>query len=284
MDARSSSYPALRLGSKVRRDGIISGVILLIKSWPRLWQSTCDVIRQKYIGSVFGSVWIFIFPLIQLTVFAVLYALIFRIRPNGLSEWEYVLFVFSGLVPLLAFSESLTTAASSLLANKGLLLNTVFPAELIPLRAALASQVSGVAAMIITIILAVSIGRANIVTIAAVPVAWILLLMFVVGFGWVLSLLSLVSKDVQYFLGLVIMVLMIASPYAYTPEMVPGALKPLLYVNPLAYYVRIFQSLICFGQWPPFGDSLVAVGLSLASFFGGFALFRKVKRVFFDYA
>ena len=271
-------------GTKPRKIGVISDLKVLVKCWPKLLQSTCDVIRQKYTGSVFGSMWVFIFPLIQLTVFALLYAVIFKIRPSGLTEWGYVLFVFSGLVPLMAFNESLTVAASSLLANRGLLLNTVFPAELIPFRAALATQVSGVAGIVITLVLAASIGRASIVTIAAVPVAWVLLFMFVVGVGWILSLLSLVSKDVPYVLSLVIMVLMIVSPFAYTPEMVPASLKPLLYLNPLAYYVQVFQSLICYGQWPPAGVSLFVVALSFSSFIGGFVLFRKVKRVFFDYA
>lgn len=231
-----------------------------------------------------GSLWVVLFPLLQLTVFAVLYTVIFKIRPSGLTEWGYVVLVFSGLVPLLAFSETLVSTSSSLSSNKALLLNTVFPAELIPVRVALASQIAGLAGLLITVIVAAVAGRANPMTLIALPLAWLLLFMFVLGLGWILSLLSLVAQDIQHGLGLVTMLVMILSPFAYTPEMVPVALKPLLYINPLSYYVLIFQNLICYGEWPSLPIVLVAVFLSTVSFLGGFFVFQKAKQLFFDYA
>jgi lipopolysaccharide transport system permease protein len=209
---------------------------------------------------------------------------IFKIRPSGLTEWGYVTLVFSGLVPLLCFSETLVSTTSSLSANRALLLNTVFPAELIPVRVAIAAQVSGVAGLLITVSLTIALGRANPLTLVAVPLVWVLLFMFSMGMGWILSLLSLVAKDVQHALGLIIMLIMILSPFAYTPEMVPPALKPLLYLNPLSYYVLSFQSLICYGEWPPLHIIAAATLLSLFSFLGGFAVFQKAKQIFFDYA
>ena len=210
--------------------------------------------------------------------------MIFKIRPSGLTEWGYVTLVFSGLVPLLCFSETLVSTTSSLSANRALLLNTVFPAELIPVRVAIAAQVSGVAGLLITVSLTIALGRANPLTLVAVPLVWVLLFMFSMGMGWILSLLSLVAKDVQHALGLIIMLIMILSPFAYTPEMVPPALKPLLYLNPLSYYVLSFQSLICYGEWPPLHIIAAATLLSLFSFLGGFAVFQKAKQIFFDYA
>jgi len=243
-----------------------------------------ETVRQKYTGSVLGSLWVFVFPLLQLTVFAALYTMIFKIRPTGLTEWGYVTLVFSGLVPLLCFSETLVSTTTSLSANRALLLNTVFPAELIPVRVALAAQVSGLAGLLITVAVTIIVGRANLLTLAVVPFVWILLFLFSVGLGWILSLFSLVAKDVQHALGLITMLITILSPFAYTPEMVPPALKPLLYLNPLSYYVLSFQSLICYGELPPLHIVAVATTLSLVSFLGGFAVFRKAKQIFFDYA
>jgi len=243
-----------------------------------------ETVRQRYTGSVLGSFWVFLFPLLQLSVFAALYTVIFKIRPTGLTEWGYVTLVFSGLVPLMCFSETLVSTTSSLSANRALLLNTVFPAELIPVRVALAAQVSGFAGLFITVVVTIAVGRANPLTLAAVPFVWLLLFMFSIGLGWILSLLSLVAKDVQHALGIITMLVMILSPFAYTPEMVPTALKPFLYLNPLSYYVLTFQSLICYGEWPPLHIIAAATILSLASFLGGFAIFRKAKQIFFDYA
>jgi lipopolysaccharide transport system permease protein len=184
----------------------------------------------------------------------------------------------------MAFNEALTAATSSLSANKNLLLNTVFPAELIPLRAALSAHVTSLVGLVLTLVVGFALGRTSWQAILLVPVFWILLLMFAMGIGWVFSLFSLVARDIQHGLGIVTMLLFVLSPFAYTPEMVPAALKPLIYLNPLSYFVLTFQQLICFGTWPDPIACAGAVILGVGSFFVGFSVFQRAKYVFFDYA
>ena len=241
-------------------------------------------VRQQYTGSVLGAFWAFLFPLLQLSIFAGLYTVIFKVRPTGLTEWEYVLLVFSGLVPLLTFTAIITAATSSLTANKNLLLNTVFPAELIPLRSALAAHVPGLAGLSITLVLGFVLGRTSWQAVLLVPVFWLLLIMFAIGLGWMLSLFSLVAKDIQHGIGLILMLMTILSPFAYTPEMVPSALKFIIYLNPLSYFVLSFQQIIAYGTWPDLAPTIGALILGLGSLLLGYAVFLKAKFAFFDYA
>lgn len=267
-----------------QRIGIFKALIGLTKYRTRLMEGVACDVRQRYVGSLFGSMWAVLFPVLQMSIYTGLYTLIFKIRPSGLTSMGYVVLVFSGLVPLLAFNEALNSSASSLSANKSLLLNTVFPAELIPLRSVLAAQVTGIIGLIITLVLGYSLGYTSWHAALLVPVFWILLIMFAAGLGWILSLLSLVIKDIQHSLSLVLMLVFILSPFAYTPEMVPERLKFFIYANPLSYFVLSFQKLICYGTWP---DPVAACGaafLSIGSFLLGLILFQKVKHVFFDYA
>jgi lipopolysaccharide transport system permease protein len=250
----------------------------------RVLEGVIHDIRQRYIGSVFGSLWAVIFPLLQLSIYATLYCFIFKVRPPGLTEMGYVVLICSGLVPLMAFNEALTAATSSLSANKNLLLNTVFPAELIPLRAAIAAQVTSLVGLIITLIAGFVLGRTSWQAVLLVPVYWVLLFMFALGIGWIFSLVSLVARDIQHSLGLILMLLFVLSPFAYTPEMVPAAIKPIIYMNPLSYFVLTFQQLICYGTWPDPIAASGAVILALGSFFVGFSIFQRAKYVFFDYA
>lgn len=257
---------------------------ILLRHRRRLLEGVMLDVRQQYTGSVLGIFWAFLFPLFQLTIFAGLYTVIFKVRPSGLTEWEYVLLVFSGLVPLLAFNAILTSSAGSLAANKNLLLNTIFPAELIPLRSALASHVPGLAGLAITLFLGFALGRTGWQSILLVPFFWILLVMFAIGLGWVLSLLTLVARDIQHGLGLVLMLMTVLSPFAYTPEMVPDALKFLLYFNPLSYFVLSFQQVIAYGTWPDFVPALGSFIFGVGGFVLGYAAFLKSKFLFFDYA
>jgi len=266
------------------RLSVLRSLRVLFTYRARLWEGIVSDARQRYAGSVLGMAWNFVLPLFQLSIYTVVYVYIFRIRPASLTEYQYVVLVFSGLVPLLAFNESLTSATGALVANRSLLMNSVFPAELIPVRAAFAGQAPSIVGLAVTLVAGVAVASAGWRTALIVPVLWLLLLMLAVGLGWVLSLLTLIARDVQHGLGLVMLALFILSPFAYTPDMVPRGSRPLLYANPLSYYVLSFQQAICYGRWPPAEILLPATALSCICFFGGFALFHRMKYVFFDYA
>ena len=250
----------------------------------RLLEGVRQDVRQTFVGSAIGTAWVVILPLLQLGIYAGLYSVIFKIRVSDLSTVGYIVLVFSGLVPLMAFSNAVTGATTSLSTNKNLLLNTVFPAELIPLRSALSAHAPSLFGLLLTLIVGFASGHTSWNAIIFVPVFWLLLLMFSVGLGWIFSLISLIARDIQHSLSLIIMLLFVLSPFAYTPDMVPAALKPIVYLNPLSYFVLSFQQLICYGVLP---DATVAIGailLGFGGFFFGFIIFQKAKYVFFDYA
>jgi lipopolysaccharide transport system permease protein len=268
----------------IAHNSAMSVARLLVAYRRRVLEGVLSDVRQRYTGSIFGIFWAVLFPILQLGIYAGLYAVIFKIRPSGLTEFGYVLLIFSGLVPLFAFNEALSGAITSLSSNKSMLLNTVFPAELIPLRSALAGHIPTLFGLLITVMLGFVLGRTGWEAIVLVPVFWILLLMFAIGIGWILSLVSLIARDIQHGISLVIMLMFVLSPFAYTPEMVPQSLKAIIYLNPLSYFVLTFQQLITYGSAPGWVPAIGATLLGITSFGIGFATFQRTKHVFFDYA
>ncbi len=264
--------------------GLLNSLRRIVTYRQRILDGVCQDVKQRYVGSLFGMAWAILVPLLQLGIYAGLYYFVFKVRPSGLSECGYVMLVFSGLVPLMAFNEIVTSAMNSLASNKSLLLNTVFPAEFIPLRAGLAGHVTSLIGLAMTMCAGYLVGQTSWHALLLAPLFWILLVMFAMGIGWILSLIAIVARDIQYGIGILLMLAMILSPFAYTAEMVPRLLKPLIYLNPLSYFVLTFQSLICYGTWPNIYIASGAAALALISFLAGFYLFQRVKYVFFDYA
>lgn len=250
--------------------------------WEIFWSTTIVELRSKYAGSVLGIVWLIISPIILMAIYTLVYTVVFRIQPPKMTLAAYVIYIFSGLLPLIAFSSSLSEGATSLSANRQILLNTVFPSELVPLRAA----VMGMASMPIG--LAVLLGAAVFLvqpapTFLLVPFVLLLQLMFQAGVAWVLSLITLVLRDVQHILQYVTMILIVITPIGYTPDMIPTQLRILMYANPIYYYVATYQSIIVYGEVPsPIILSFCCL-LSLISFCGGFWVFQRAKLAFYDY-
>lgn len=246
-------------------------------------RTTLAEIRQRYAGLVIGRLWILLSPLLLMTLYSVIYIMVFQIRPIGLSQTEYVLYIFAGLIPFLGFVEALNAGTTSLSTNRAILLNTVFPAELIPLRAVVASQATTAVGFGMVIIGALALGKTP-TTLLAAPLVLFFQCMFVAGLVWVLSLTNLVLRDIQQTLSFLSMLLVIVSPISYTRDMVPPPFRMIIYLNPLSYFVISFQDLIVFGRLSSPSIAAVSAALALLSFGVGFGVFKRLKQVFFDYA
>ena len=109
-----------------------------------LWATFLIELQKKYSGSVLGKLWLVLYPLLLLSVYLFVYLVVFKMRFPGYSEFNYVMYVFCGLIPYLGFSEALTTGCHSIKQNMHLLKNVIIPIELVAIRSvamSLASQV-----------------------------------------------------------------------------------------------------------------------------------------------
>ncbi|MCB8820161.1 ABC transporter permease [Microvirga rosea] len=240
-------------------------------------------IRQKYAGSVLGRAWFFINPLIFLGLYALVYIYIYKLNFDGVNLRQYILYIFCGVFTLQMFAEGLSSGATSLLQNKALISNSVFPAELIVVRSIAASQVPGFVSMMIAIVLSVAIGQAS-SAIFLVPYVLIMMVFFLLGIGMLLAAFSLIMRDIPEILKFVNMVLLIVSPIAYFIKDVPDLLKAVIYFNPLAYFMAPVQSALVFSQVPKASSIVIMSIVCLGCFCLGHLFMVRVKNILSDYA
>jgi lipopolysaccharide transport system permease protein len=260
------------------------GPFKLIKRHFALLKSSVIVdIKQQHAGSILGLFWIFLGPLFLLTIYAFIYALVLKVRPSDLDTLPYILFIFSGLVPFLSFSGGLTQGTGTLAANKQLLMNTVFPSELLILKSGIVNALVLVIGLAITILASFVILTPS-VTVLLVPFIMVMQVLFVVGITWIFSLINLVAKDIQQLLTYLVTLLMIISPIAYTPAMIPSSMKFVIYLNPLSYYILCYQQCIVYGVFPNLMIFSVMILQSLLMFCIGYSIFNRAKRFYNDFA
>jgi len=263
--------------------GIRNGSARYLVSHRRLlWRVTRNELHARYAGSHLGQLWVFIAPLLILSVYALTYVEILRVRLAGLSSWEYVVFIFSGLVPYLMAADALVNGVSSVVANKSVLSNTVFPIDLAPVKSVLTAQPVMISGMGVTLVGAAFVGTLH-WTVVLLPLIWILQVLGLLGLCWFLSLLNVIFRDIQNILTPLLMIILIASPFAYTPSIVPDALRPLILLNPFAYFVVAYQQVLVLGLLPSVSHAIVMLVLALVPFVAGSWFFATAKRVIVDY-
>ncbi len=254
-----------------------------IKSHRRLlWRVTHTEVQARYAGSHLGLGWAFVAPFLVLGIYAVVYLEIFRVHVATLSSPEYVIYIFTGLVPYLATAEALSNGVQSVIANKSVLNNTVFPIDLAPVKAVLSAQFTMVVGLAVTLAGAFATGNVH-PTLVLLPVLWGLNIIWLIGVNWLISLLNVIFRDLQNLISSVLMVMLVASPIAYTPDMVPSTLRILLAFNPFAYFVVAYQQVIMLGIWPSIGHIIVLLVMSIGLFAAGSWFFYRSKPVIVDY-
>ncbi|MCC6782230.1 MAG: ABC transporter permease [Planctomycetes bacterium] len=245
-----------------------------------LLRTTLSDLRSRFAGSTLGVAWLVLYPLLVLSAYAAVQS---RLASGSSgATLDYVLLVFAGLVPFLGFAEALATGTTAVSGNASLVKNTLFPIEMVPVKAVLSSQATQLVGTVILLVALGVTGRLGWYA-ACLPLVWLLQLVFTIGLIWVLSSLNVFVRDLQQMVGLMTLVLMLVSPIGY-PIDSPTAesLRWLVLPNPIAHAIFCYQDCLIFGR-PPGTRSLALLAVASAiAFWGGHWFFGRLKRVMTD--
>jgi lipopolysaccharide transport system permease protein len=251
-------------------------------SWRILWALTVIESRRKYAGSILGMLWYPVYSGLLLASYCFVYLVVFRVRFKEFGTYGYVLFVFSGLIPYLGFSEAVATSTPSVRQSIGILKNAVFPVEFVPVRfvcASLFGLLSSLAILLLMILPTDFRGWHFLY----LPVALTELFAFCVTVAWILSAIAVIVPDVVQLVNIGLLLLMFVSPVGYSVDMVSMPARLLVFQNPLTYLIEAFRfSLLGVRHTAMWVDPLfLVVCLATASLAGAF--FIKLSPIFADY-
>jgi lipopolysaccharide transport system permease protein len=251
-------------------------------SWRVLWALTVIETRRKYAGSVLGMLWYPTYSALLLGSYCFLYLVVFKMRFKELGSYEYVLFVFAGLIPYLGFSEAVATSTSSVRQSLTILKNAVFPIEFVPVKfvcAALFGLLSSLAILLIMVVPTKYFGW----HVLYLPIAVAGLLAFCVMIAWALSAATVILPDIAQLVNIGLLLLMFISPVGYSIDMVPARARFLVYLNPLTYLIEAFRfAVLGLRNIPVWVDGVFIVSCLIGASLTG-TFFRRLSPIFADH-
>jgi len=239
-------------------------------------------LAKRHAGSVLGMTWVVLQPALLLSVYVFVYMVVLRMRFEGFSRFDYVLYVFCGLVPYLGFMEALTTGALSIKQNIHLVKNVMLPIELIPVRAVIVGMASQFVSIGLVLLL-LTADRSLSWNVGWLPVVVVLQVMWLAGLTWILSSITVALPDITYFVNLFVFMLMFLSPIGYKPEMVPQGFGWVIYLNPIYYMTQMYRATMMSGTAMTAPVALVYLVMCLVTFALGSAFFERFRSVLTDY-
>ena len=236
-------------------------------------------IKQRYKQSVLGYAWVILNPFFQMLVMSFVFSYIMRVGNLGVP---YPVYLYAGLLPWSLFANAIASSMGALTGNAGLLTKIYFPREIF--------VVSTILAKVIDYFLAASVFVLMMVY-YQLPVTWnvlwfvpifVIQMLFTYGLSLIMSAFNLFYRDIQYVMGLVLMLWMYLTPVIYPVELFPAEYRWIFQLNPLAVIINAYRQVILGGGTPNFVSLSIALGLSLALLYLGFKLFKKLEGLFAD--
>lgn len=244
-----------------------------------LWNLTMREIKARYKQSILGYFWVILNPFFQMVVMSFVFSIVMRIPFQGVP---YSIFLYVGLLPWTLFANSLNSATNSLVSNASLIKKIALPRELFPMATILAKIVDFFLASTVFILFMLFYRiKVNLMVFWFIP---IFLIQFILtcGLSLILAAFNLFYRDIQYLLGLVLVLLMYLTPVVYPVEMLPEKYRFIFKLNPMAVLVNAYRKTILGQGMPNLRSLAIALGVSLLIFTLGYKLFKKLEGLFAD--
>jgi len=232
-------------------------------------QLTRRDIVARYKRSVLGIAWTMLNPLGMMLVLTVAFSQILRFDIPG-----YPAFVLSGLIAWNFFSQTTTAAMVNLVWGGALLRRIYIPRSAFALAAMGTGVVNVLLSLVPLLVIMLVVGRPIHLSLIFLPVPLLLLLMFSLGFGLIISTWAIYFPDVAEMYQIVLSAWMYLCPIIYTEEMLPAQLRywlPLL--NPMYGLIRLFRLPLYDGRFPTWPELWPSLLLSTAVLLIGWLVF-----------
>lgn len=235
-------------------------------------------LKARYSQTVLGVGWALVQPLLTTLIFWIVFG---RLIGVSSSHAPYPVFALAGLTIWNLFSQGMTSAAGSVLANQNQITKIYFPRLIIPLAAVAVTTLDFVIGLGLLIALMLFYGE-TVGPLVFAPVFVVFAACVATGIGAALGALNVLYRDVRHLVGFLAQLWLIATPVAYPASLIPAEWRCLAGLNPMAGIVEGFRWSLLGGPAPGTALLLTSGITALVVLLAGVMLFSAIEDKFAD--
>lgn len=235
-------------------------------------------IKVKYRRSVLGILWSLLNPLLMMVVITIVFSNLFRFDIKN-----FPVYLLTGQILFNFFSESTSTAMTSIIGGSSLIKKVYIPKYIFPISRCLSSFVNLIFALpaILVIMAATKVKFGW--TIILFPLPLIFLLIFAMGISLIISAYAVFFRDIVHLYSVFLTAWMYLTPIFYPVNIIPDEYKFLIKINPMYYIIEIFRDITLYARMPSGQFVMIGLLISITTFIIGAAVFYKNQNRFILY-
>ena len=233
-------------------------------------QLVSQYVTLRYRRTALGFFWTLVNPLLTMTITSIVFSMMMRMPLQS-----FAVFLFTGLIPWTLFSSCILQGGGAILENEALIKKIYIPRQVFVVSRTLSLLIDALLSFLVLLIIAIAIGAHFSSALLFIPVAFLLLFLFSVGLGLVMSVVSVYYRDAPYVVGIVLQAAYYLTPIIYPLSIVPERFRWVFSLNPMFYFIELFRAPIYAGLMPSADAICLASGLAALSIFIGIFVFRR---------
>lgn len=235
----------------------------------------------RYRGAMFGVLWIFLSPLLMLSIYAFIFGQVFQTRwPHQDSGVPFWLLLYSGLITFNIFSETVSRAPTSVRGYPSFVKKIIFPVHILPVVPLGAALVHGAFNLLILLAVVACSGGLH-GQMLLIPLLLLPVLLLALGLSWFMAACGVFIKDMTQIVPMFMQMLMFLSPVFYPVSAVPAVLQPVYRYNPLSAAIEACRAAIT-AQPIEWGAWSTAFGFCFGVLMLGYVFFQHSREEFAD--
>lgn len=243
--------------------------------------------KVKYKRSNLGLLWSILYPILMMSVMAIIFSQMFRFKMDNVN---YLVYLMTGLIMFNYFSEATSNAIASVVANFSLINKVYIPKYIFPLSKCLFSCINFGLTLIPWFLLIIlsyfGLGKYTChisFYYLLLPYIFICLFVFTIGVSFILSTVSVFLRDMFYIYGIILTIWQYFTPLFYSITMLPENLQKIFKFNPLYLFIDSAREIVLYSRMPSLINLLLCALVSGAVLLLGAYVFRKKQDEFIYY-
>lgn len=232
-------------------------------------------IRGKYKHSFLGVIWSFLYPLLQLAVYAIIFPLILRD-----TQENYVIFLCVALIPWTFFTTVVNQSTGVIIANGNILKKVFFPRIILPVSVVASAAINFIISTVIILAFILFSGMGFSQYLLFYPVILAVQFVLSLGISFIVSSVTVYFRDLEHLINIALMMLFYATPIAYSSATIPETFKTIMYLNPMAHIIDAYRAIFYYQEMPNLINLGILFIVSIIITIGGYFIFNKLQKKF----
>lgn len=236
--------------------------------------------QERFAGSLLGSLWVFIWPVVQLFIYIIIFGKMMGGRFAADAQIpSYGIYVAAGLLSWTCFANTLQRTSRVFVEKRHIIGKVTVDLRVFPLFICMAELIPFAAGALLLALTDYALGWRPVPSL----LVWTLFALYcqqvlAVGLGLFFACCAVFVRDTVEAVNIALQIAFWFTPIVYLPDILPDWVRSVVLINPMLHLTGIFQQCFVFVDTVSWASLLYAALVSHAALMLGLRVFHRLEK------